>query len=91
MKEEREERMRKEEERGRERKEKKNKKFLFLFLFFVLIHFSEVGNDYVGPHLVDGQVTEKFMTDMIEHFKNEKKIHKKYAYQILVAAKKFFR
>jgi len=50
----------------------------------------EVSSDYVGPHLVDGQVTQKFVLDMAEHFKSEKRIHKKYVYQILVAAKKLF-
>jgi len=43
----------------------------------------EVESSYDGPHLEDGKVTEKFMVDLMEHFKSEKKLHKKYAYMIL--------
>eukprot|EP01126_Amoeba_proteus_P055882 TRINITY_DN695_c1_g1_i8.p1 TRINITY_DN695_c1_g1~~TRINITY_DN695_c1_g1_i8.p1 ORF type:complete len:500 (+),score=86.29 TRINITY_DN695_c1_g1_i8:46-1500(+) len=50
----------------------------------------EVGSDYVGPHLVNGEVTIEFVKDMIEHFKNQKQIHRKYAFQIILAAKKYF-
>jgi serine/threonine-protein phosphatase 5 len=43
----------------------------------------EVEASYDGPHLVDGKVTEKFMEDLVEHFKSEKKLHRKYAFMIL--------
>eukprot|EP01127_Copromyxa_protea_P018304 TRINITY_DN5727_c0_g1_i1.p1 TRINITY_DN5727_c0_g1~~TRINITY_DN5727_c0_g1_i1.p1 ORF type:complete len:484 (-),score=125.10 TRINITY_DN5727_c0_g1_i1:47-1498(-) len=50
----------------------------------------EVGSDYTGPHLIDGTVTLDFVTAMLEHFKNQKLLHKKYAFQIIIAAKRFF-
>jgi len=43
----------------------------------------EVEASYDGPHLEEGRVTAKFMEDLMEHFKSEKKLHKKYAYMIL--------
>lgn len=33
-------------------------------------------------------MTQEFIDDMIERFKNGKKIHKKYVYQIVIATKK---
>lgn len=35
-------------------------------------------------------MTTEFIDDMIERFKNGKKIHKKYAYQIVLRAKEIF-
>lgn len=43
--------------------------------------------DYDGVHLKD-EMTQEFIDDMIERFKNGKKIHKKYVYQIVIATKK---
>ncbi|KAI1310142.1 protein phosphatase 5 [Xylaria venustula] len=43
--------------------------------------------DYDGVQLKD-EMTQEFIDDMIERFKNGKKIHKKYVYQIVVATKK---
>lgn len=42
---------------------------------------------YDGAKL-EGEMTVEFVEDMIERFKNGKKIHRKYVYQILVAVKK---
>lgn len=44
--------------------------------------------DYDGVKLEGNAMTQEFIDDMIERFKNGKKIHKKYVYQILVAVKK---
>jgi serine/threonine-protein phosphatase 5 len=41
---------------------------------------------YDGVKLGD-EMTQEFIDDMIERFKNGKKIHKKYAYQIVLAVK----
>lgn len=41
---------------------------------------------YDGVKLED-KMTQEFIDDMIERFKNGKKIHKKYAYQIVKAVK----
>ncbi|KAI1169215.1 Metallo-dependent phosphatase-like protein [Nemania serpens] len=43
--------------------------------------------DYDGVHLGD-KITQEFIDDMIERFKNGKKIHKKYAYQIVIETKR---
>lgn len=39
---------------------------------------------------MEKEMTKEFITDMIERFKNGKKIHKKYAYQIVLKAKEIF-
>eukprot|EP00291_Cryptomonas_curvata_P030224 CAMPEP_0172211722 /NCGR_PEP_ID=MMETSP1050-20130122/36569_1 /TAXON_ID=233186 /ORGANISM="Cryptomonas curvata, Strain CCAP979/52" /LENGTH=483 /DNA_ID=CAMNT_0012892223 /DNA_START=6 /DNA_END=1455 /DNA_ORIENTATION=+ len=44
----------------------------------------QVESSYKGPHLENGQVTETFIADMIAHFKAEKRLHAKYALQILL-------
>ncbi|KFY07017.1 hypothetical protein V492_07527 [Pseudogymnoascus sp. VKM F-4246] len=46
-----------------------------------------VDADYDGVRLGD-EMTQEFIDDMIERFKNGKKIHKKYVYQIIIATKK---
>ncbi len=46
-----------------------------------------VDADYDGVRL-EQEMTPEFIQDMIERFKNGKKIHKKYAYQIVIAVKK---
>eukprot|EP00287_Rhodomonas_sp_CCMP768_P005404 CAMPEP_0196724084 /NCGR_PEP_ID=MMETSP1091-20130531/6096_1 /TAXON_ID=302021 /ORGANISM="Rhodomonas sp., Strain CCMP768" /LENGTH=498 /DNA_ID=CAMNT_0042066179 /DNA_START=60 /DNA_END=1556 /DNA_ORIENTATION=- len=43
----------------------------------------QVEASYSGPRLEEGQVTAKFMEDLLEHYKNEKKLHIKFAWQIL--------
>lgn len=40
-------------------------------------------SDYDGPHLdADGRVTKEFMYELLPYFENQKKLHKKYAYQV---------
>lgn len=43
--------------------------------------------EYDGVQL-EQEMTQEFIDDMIERFKNGKKIHKKYVYQIILAVKK---
>ncbi|XP_041354405.1 serine/threonine-protein phosphatase 5-like [Gigantopelta aegis] len=50
----------------------------------------DIEDEYSGPHLIDGMVTETFVTELMETFKHQKKIHKKHAYQILIDVKKLF-
>ena len=50
------------------------------------IESMAVEPDYDGVELKD-QMTQEFIDDMIERFKNGKKIHKKYVYQIIIAVK----
>ena len=45
--------------------------------------FLAVESDYDGPHLdADGRVTKDFMFELLPYFENQKKLHKKYAYQV---------
>ena len=40
-----------------------------------------VEDEYVGPRL-DGEITAEFMKDLMQHFKDQKILHKKYAYKV---------
>lgn len=51
------------------------------------IDAMDVGSDYDGAKL-GNEMTEEFITDMLHRFKNGKKLHKKYVYQIILAVKK---
>ncbi|KAM3874989.1 serine/threonine-protein phosphatase 5 [Diretmus argenteus] len=46
-----------------------------------------IEDEYAGPKLEDGKVTLRFMKEMMEWFKDQKKLHRKCAYQILVQVK----
>ncbi|TAQ90402.1 hypothetical protein B7494_g1263 [Chlorociboria aeruginascens] len=46
-----------------------------------------VDEDYDGVRL-EKEMTTEFISDMMERFKNGKKIHKKYVYQIIIAVQK---
>lgn len=46
-----------------------------------------VDDDYDGVRL-GNEMTQEFIDDMTERFKNGKKIHRKYVYQIILAVKK---
>uniref|UniRef100_A0A0K8S361 protein-serine/threonine phosphatase n=1 Tax=Lygus hesperus TaxID=30085 RepID=A0A0K8S361_LYGHE len=46
--------------------------------------------DYTGPHLEDGKVTLKFVKELMEAYKNQQKLHRKYAYKILQDVNEFF-
>lgn len=46
----------------------------------------KVEDDYDGVRLGE-EMTQKFIDDMIERFKNGKKIHRKYVFQIIKAVK----
>ncbi|XP_066944863.1 serine/threonine-protein phosphatase 5 [Macrobrachium rosenbergii] len=46
-----------------------------------------IEDDYEGPRLEDGKVTEQFMKDLMEHYKAQKKLHRQYAYKILLDVK----
>lgn len=42
-----------------------------------------IENDYKGPELENGKVTLKFMEELMELYKNQGKLHRKYAYKVL--------
>ena len=54
-------------------------KFVGVHVFLVPIAIED---DYTGPQLEDGKVTEKFVKDLMETFKDQKGLHKKYAYKV---------
>lgn len=49
---------------------------------YIYIYISVVEASYDGPHLDDGKVTLEFVQELLRRFKDQKKIHKKYAYTV---------
>jgi len=49
-----------------------------------------IDDDYDGPKLVDGKVTKQFMSDLLEAFKTGKKLHRKYAYKMILDIRELF-
>ncbi|KAG0238867.1 Serine/threonine-protein phosphatase 5 [Actinomortierella wolfii] len=49
-----------------------------------------VEDSYDGVRIDDGKVTKEFVDDMIERFLKQKKIHKRYAYQIILQCQEYF-
>ncbi|KAL6264536.1 hypothetical protein P5V15_004642 [Pogonomyrmex californicus] len=49
-----------------------------------------IEDEYTGPKLVDGNVTLEFMKDLLEWYRNQNKLHRKYAYKILLDVKSWF-
>lgn len=45
-------------------------------------HVLAIEDDYKGPQLEDGKVTLKFMKDLMEHYKAQKRLHRKFAYKV---------
>ena len=45
---------------------------------------AAIEDDYTGPALQDGQVTAQFMNDLMTWFKDQKLLHKKYAFKVSV-------
>lgn len=51
----------------------------------VLFLREAIEDDYVGPQLEDGKVTLKFMEELMEFYKDQKKLHRKFAYKVALA------
>ncbi|KAK3823194.1 MAG: Metallo-dependent phosphatase-like protein [Benniella sp.] len=49
-----------------------------------------VEDSYDGVRMDDGQVTKEFVDDMIERFVAQKKIHKRYAYEIILQVRNHY-
>uniref|UniRef100_A0A8C2Z9A2 Serine/threonine-protein phosphatase n=1 Tax=Cyclopterus lumpus TaxID=8103 RepID=A0A8C2Z9A2_CYCLU len=49
------------------------------------IESMTIEDDYEGPQLEDGKVTLKFMKEMMDWFKDQKKLHRKCAYQVHIS------
>jgi hypothetical protein len=43
---------------------------------------SAIEKDYNGPNLEDGEVTLEFMQHLIKTYKEQGKLHRKYAYKV---------
>ncbi|XP_028031383.1 serine/threonine-protein phosphatase 5 [Bombyx mandarina] len=48
-----------------------------------------IEDEYEGPMLEDGKVTLNFVKELMEYYKQQKKLHKKYAYKILLDVKTY--
>ena len=47
------------------------------------LHFAVIESDYNGPSLKDGKiVTEEFVKELLSFLRDQKKLHKKYAYEV---------
>jgi hypothetical protein len=50
---------------------------------FTKYFFLAIEAEYDGPQLAaNGCVTKEFMLALLPYFENEKKLHKKYAYEV---------
>ncbi|CAL7948751.1 unnamed protein product [Xylocopa violacea] len=54
------------------------------------IETMAIEDEYTGPKLDDGKVTLQFMQDLLEWYSKENKLHRKYAYKILLDVKTWF-
>nr|CAG4641580.1 EOG090X03S1 [Eurycercus lamellatus] len=55
------------------------------------IESMAVESSYPGPHLVDGKVTLEFMQELMQAYKDQKKLHRKYAFKILLDVEELFK
>lgn len=46
------------------------------------IHTPAIEDEYSGPKLEDGRVTATFMKELMQWYKDQKKLHRKCAYQV---------
>ncbi|KAI8923002.1 Metallo-dependent phosphatase-like protein [Entophlyctis helioformis] len=49
-----------------------------------------VEDSYDGPHLPADGITLEFVKDLLEYMRNQKKLHRKYTLQIMIAIKEYF-
>lgn len=52
--------------------------------------FTAIEDEYTGPKLEDEKVTLQFMQDLLVWYKKQNKLHRKYAYKILLDIKAWF-
>lgn len=50
-----------------------------------------IENEYKGPELEDGKVTLEFMKELMQLYKKQGKLHRKYAYKILLDIETYFK
>lgn len=51
----------------------------------------KIQDSYAGPRLEDGRVTPDFLKQMLQYFKEEKTLHKRIVYEILLGVIAFFK
>ena len=44
--------------------------------------FTAIETDYDGPCLEENKITKKFVDELLPYLKDQKRLHKKYAYQV---------
>nr|AEE62915.1 unknown [Dendroctonus ponderosae] len=49
-----------------------------------------IEDNYSGPQLEDGKVTEQFMKELMQLYKDQGTLHRKFAFKILLDIKKYF-
>ncbi|KAJ1506216.1 Serine/threonine-protein phosphatase 5 [Coelomomyces lativittatus] len=64
--------------------------FLILVCILLFIIYKVVDENYTGPHLPKTGSTPEFAIELMKHFRNEKALHKKYAYMLILEAKTLF-
>ena len=50
----------------------------------------QVDDGYQGPRIKDGKVDIAFVNELIQWFKQEKRLHQRYAYELMLLAKNLF-
>jgi len=50
------------------------------------VETMSVESSYNGPHLVDGKITLEFMEQLMDAFINQKKLHRKYAFKVILSS-----
>ena len=43
---------------------------------------TAIEDDYSGPKLTDGKVTPEFILQLMKYYRDQNKLHRKYAYQV---------
>jgi len=56
----------------------------------VNIETISVDSSYKGPRIPEEGITAEFMKELVQAFKDQKKLHKRYVYQMLLEIKKIF-
>lgn len=51
---------------------------------FYFLRIIAIEDAYTGPALKDNKVTLEFMLELMEHYKNQKILHRKYAYKVRI-------
>jgi hypothetical protein len=56
----------------------------------VLSLVAAVPDSYTGPRMIDGKITPEFVAALVEEFKAQRLVHKRYVVEILIQLKPIF-